>query len=240
MDCDMKDIRNLLLDCRAALRRADRNFEKHPLKERLDETLLEIGQQKDEEPEELGEPETFAAQQVAYAWQIATRTLRMTHPELHNKLVERVHDMLDADKLHDPATEILELQAKIDGHQTEVDELVALRLALATAVPLTGRDAIGTETEIAQRRLERLVQAATSGGGLAPAPTGDAPIDLELTREELVAVVQGKRPLSRWERGWCIAEALVTTDFSSTRLQKLGDAELAKLVMNGPPSPTST
>ena len=240
----MKDIRNLLLDCRAALRRADRNFDKHPLKERLDETLLEIGQQKDEEPEEqLGQPETFAAQQVAYAWQIATRTLRMTHPELHNKLVERVHDMLDADKLHDPATEILELQAKIDAsageHQAQIDELAALRLALATAVPLTGRDAIGTDTEIAQRRIDKLVQAAVTGGFKA-APAGDDPIDLEHTREELVAVVQGKRPLSRWERGWCIAEALVTTDFSSTRLQKLGDAELAKLVLQGPPSPSST
>lgn len=237
----MKDIRNLLLDCRAALRRADRNFDKHPLKERLDETLLELGQQKEVEPEELGEPETFAAQQVAYAWQIATRTLRMTHPELHNKLVERVHDMLDADKLHDPATEILELQAKIDAstaaHQAEVDELAALRLALAAAVPLSGRDAIGTETEISQRRIQRLVQAAVTGGFKAE-PASDDPIDLAHSREELVAVVQGKRPLSRWERGWCIAEALVTTEFSSARLQKLGDAELAKLVLNGP-APTT-
>ncbi|MEP7084538.1 MAG: hypothetical protein ABI854_07340 [Betaproteobacteria bacterium] len=235
----MKDLRNLLLDCRAALRRADRDFEETELRERLDETLLEIGKQNEEEPEELGEPETFAAQQVAFAWQIATRTLRLTHPDLHTKLVDRVHDMLDADKLHDPATEILELQERLEtsaaAHQAELDELAALRSALATAVPLSGRDAIGSEGEIARRRLDRLVQAAVSGGFKAE-PASDDPIDHAHTREELQAVVQGKRPLSRWERGWCIAEALVTTDFSAARLQILGDAELAKLVMSGPAS----
>ena len=39
----MKQIRNLLLDCRTALRRADPAFADSPLGEQLDDTILELG-----------------------------------------------------------------------------------------------------------------------------------------------------------------------------------------------------
>jgi len=237
----MKDLRNLLLDVRSALRRADPNFAKHPLRERLDESLRELDKKggDGEEQEELAEPETFSAQQVAYAWQIATRQLRLTHPDLHAKLVTRVHDMLDADVLHDPATEIMELQSELEdkdvAHQSDAAELMALRQALANAVPLHGRDAIGSDRDCAYRRVQRLVEAAARGGYKAE-PIVDDPNDLAHTREELQAVAQGQRQLSRWERAWCLAEALVMTDLTAAQLQKQGDAALAKLVLAGPTS----
>ena len=39
----MKQIRNLLLDCRAALRRADPAFADSPLGAQVDDTILELG-----------------------------------------------------------------------------------------------------------------------------------------------------------------------------------------------------
>ena len=38
----MKDIRNLLLDCRTALRRADKQFEDSPLADRLGDAIIGI------------------------------------------------------------------------------------------------------------------------------------------------------------------------------------------------------
>ena len=241
----MKDLRNLLLDVRASLRRNDRNFEKNPLRQQLDETLIELSKPQEEPEEERIEPETFTAQQVAYAWQIAARNLRLTHPELHTRMVARVHEMLDADVLHDPATEILMLQTRLDTHAVErksdTAELVALRHALAQAVPLVGRDAMGSESECAQRRVQMLVAAAAKGSGL-PQPVTDDPNDLTHTREELEAVVAGQRQLSRWERAWCIAEALVMTGQTTTELQAISDADLVKMVLAAgssmPASPT--
>jgi len=236
----MSDLRNLLLDCRSALRRANRRFEDDPLREKLDEAINEFD--KNDDDDELAEPETRTAQQVAYAWQIATRSLRLTHPELYDKLLKRVHDMLDADVLHDPAHEILALEAKLEtsasAEQSAARELADLRQALADVVPLVGRDAIGSDAECTQRRIQILVQAAEQGAGL-PKQVSDNPIDLAHTRDELQAVALGKRQLSRWERSWCLAEAMVMTDMSAAQLNKLADVALVKLVLAGPTAPTA-
>ena len=228
----MSDLRNLLLDCRSALRRANRRFDDDPLREKIDEALIELGKNKDDD--ELAEPETRTAQQVAYAWQIATRSVKLTHPDLYAKLSKRVHDMLDADVLHDPATEFLKMEARLEtaasAQQSVAKELADLRQALAQAVPLVGRDALGSEAECAQRRIQTLVKAASQGGGL-PKPVTDDPIDMTHTREELQAVVQGTRALSRWERSWCLAEAMVMTEKTAEQLKKLKDVDLVKLVL---------
>lgn len=227
----MKDIRNLLLDCRSALRRSNLRSQDE-LRDRLEAVLLDLSKPSENKvaDEQLAEPETRSAQQVAFAWQIAARSLRMTHPALHNSMVDRVHAMLNVDKVHDPGTELLALQTKAESADAE---FAAFREQLTKAVPLAGRDAIGTETEVMQRRLEILIKAASKGGGL-PEPVNDNPIDLMHTREELQAVVLGKRELSRWERAWCVAEALVMTGSSPEQLQKLADAALVKLVLAGP------
>lgn len=231
----MSDLRNLLLDCRSALRRANRRFEDDPLRGKIDAALNDLG--KDDDDDELAEPETRSAQQVAFAWQIVTRSLRLTHPDVHAKLVTRVHDMLDADELHDSTTEILALQAKLEttstAEQSSAKELADLRQALADVVPLVGRDAIGSDAECTQRRVQFLIKAAEQGGGL-PKQVNDDPHDQAHTREELLAVAQGRRQLSRWERSWCLAEALVMTEMSAAQLKKLKDAELVKMVLAGP------
>lgn len=228
----MSDLRNLLLDCRSALRRANRRFDDDPLREKIDEALIELARNKDDD--ELAEPETRTAQQVAYAWQIATRSLRLTDADLYAKLSRRVRDMLDADVLQDPVTEFLQMEAKLEtaatAQQAVAKELADLRLALASAVPLAGRDALGSEVECANRRLQILVKAASQGSGL-PKPVTDDPLDMTHTREELQAVVQGKRALSRWERSWCLAEALVMTEKNADQLKKLKDIDLVKLVL---------
>ena len=234
----MPDLRNLLLDCRSALRRANRRFDEDPLRTKIDEALNELG--KDDDEDELAEPETRTAQQVAYAWQIATRSIKLTHADLYAKLSRRVTDMLDTDVLHDPATQFLALEAKFEvansAQQTAEKELADLCQALAEAVPLAGRDAIGSDAECTQRRVALLVKAAASGTGL-PKPINDDPHDQTHTREELMAVAAGRRQLSRWERSWCVAEALVMTEMSAAQLNKLKDIELVKMVLAGSPPP---
>ncbi|HEV2607979.1 MAG TPA: hypothetical protein VGT79_08350, partial [Xanthomonadaceae bacterium] len=56
------------------------------------------------------------------------------------------------------------------------------------------------------------------------------------------AVVQGQRALSRWERSWCLAEAMVMTPKTADQLKKMKDIDLVKLVLAGPtaPSPAAT
>jgi hypothetical protein len=230
----MSDLRNLLLDCRSALRRANRRFDEDPLRAKLDEALNELS--KNVVEEELAEPETRTAQQVAYAWQIATRTVRLTHPDLYAKLAKRVTEMLDAGLLHDPVTEFIKLEAKLEATVAAQDaatkELADLRQALADAVPLSGRDAIGSTAECTQRRLALLAKAAVQGTSLPQQQVNDDPHEQTHTREELLAVVQGRRELSQWERSWCLAEAMVMTDKTAAQLKKLKDAELVSLVLD--------
>ena len=231
----MKALRNLLLDCRTALRRADPNFARSQLSEQLDDTIIELGQ--NAEQAELPEPETRTAQQVAYAWQSATRDLRFSHPELHAKLQARVLQLLDIDVLHDPASEIHALQSKVqeDGARLRdaVAELSALRQSLADAVP--NLDGNVPAAEAARLRLRMLVDSATRGGGL-PKATPKDPGNVGLTRDELRAVANGERNLSREEREWCIGEAMVLSGFQKSPAQLLADGEpaLARLILETP------
>ena len=137
----MNSLRTLLLDCRSALRRADPAFDSSPLRKRLDDALIELGKPADAKSAapELPVPETHAAQQVAYAWQVASRDLRFTHPELHAQLGERVRKLLDVEVLDDPAIEIQRLQGATALAQAAAEtarrDLEELRQALADAVP---------------------------------------------------------------------------------------------------------
>lgn len=232
----MKALRNLLLDCRTALRRADPNFAQTPLSGQLDDTIIELG--KAPAPE-LPEPETRTAQQVAYAWQSAARDLRFSHPDLHAKLQARVLQLLDVDVLLDPAGEILALQARVqeDGARLRdaVAELAALRQALADAVPQI--DGNLPAAEAARLRLRLLVEAASRGGS----PPNTAPKDAAnagLSREELQAVATGRRALAREEREWCIGEAMVLSGFQRTPVELLADGEaaLARLILETAPA----
>jgi hypothetical protein len=238
----MKSLRALLLDCRTALRRADPDFETSTLRERLDDAIIEAGQagtQRSAAPE-LPIPETHAAQQVAYAWQVATRDLRFTHPELHAQLGERVRKLLDVEVLDDPAVEIQRLQASQQAAQVAADaarrDLDELRQALSDAVP--GIDDKVPAAEAARLRMRTLIDAGSRGSGL-PAPPQKRqvdPADIAPTREALLAVADGKRSLTREEREWCVGEAMVLCGFLRTPADLLSDGEqaLARIILDTP------
>ena len=106
----MKEIRNLLLDCRTALRKAHKDFDDHPLRELLDDTIIGLGelsvrQQLQATPatKPVASP---VSQRVAYAWQSVARELRKTHPELYQDMSARVTKRLDEEVLDDPEDEI--------------------------------------------------------------------------------------------------------------------------------------
>ncbi len=244
----MKDLRNLLLDCRAALRRADPQFENSPLRARMDENIIGMSKAEDTEREVPSAPQTFSAQQVAYAWQQVARELHFTHPELYAELGRDVRERLHADTFVDPNAELVRLQAQLrqmqgerDGAHADLqagcaalqDELGILRQALSTAVALDGTDAHGSESELAQRRIRVLIEAAQRGGGL-PKPRPEAPGDIAPTGDELRQVSRGVRPFSDDEREWCIGEAVVRSHFalSPATLLADGDRVLAALLLD--------
>ena len=185
---------------------------------------------------DLPRPATHAAQQVAYAWQVATRDLRFTHPELHAQLSEKVRKLLDVEMLDDPALEIQHLQAAhtatavmAEAFRRELDDL---RRALADAVP--GIDPKMPAAEAARLRMRMLVEAGSRGSGLPPPAHRHAEsFDLVPTPEVLQAVAQGQGALTREQREWCVGEAMVLLDFSRTPVQLLeeGEQALARLIL---------
>jgi hypothetical protein len=243
----MKDLRNLLLDCRAALRRVDPQFENTPLGERLDETIIGMVTGAEPAREVLAAPTTPAAQQVAYAWQQAARELHFTHPELYAELGRDVRERLQRGTLVDPNTELLQLQRRLrDGdaaaqgaRAAQVTELASARAALAAlcealaaAVALDGADALGSEVELAQRRIAGLLAAARTGTGLAK-PRAPSTDEVAPTPAELQQVSRGERTFSAVEREWCIGEAMVRSHFERSPAQLLadGDDALARLLL---------
>ena len=49
----MSDLRNLLLDCRSAQRRANRRFDEDPLRAKLDEALNELAKAKNSDDDDV-------------------------------------------------------------------------------------------------------------------------------------------------------------------------------------------
>lgn len=194
---------------------------------------------RDDATPEVPIPETHAAQQVAYAWQIAARDLRFTHPELHAQMTEKVRKLLDVEVLDDPAIEIQRLQAEhtgvvvyAEGLRRDLDEL---RQALADAVP--GIDAKIPAAEAARLRMRQLIEAGSRGSGL-PTPAhkrGADPAEVAPSREVLQAVADGARTFTREECEWCVGEAMVLCGFQKTPVQLLDEGEpaLARIILQG-------
>lgn len=221
----MKEIRNLLLDCRAALRKGDPRFEDSPLGRRLDASILEVGraaeQQQVQATQAPAAPDKPVAQRVAYAWQSAARELRQTHPELYQHLWEKVLALLDVAALEDPASEIAALQAKLAAGEQALASAGA-ELAMLRAAPAVATTAATQAGSPA---------AAGLAAGAPPGPPGFP------SRAELEAVVAGTRAFGKDELECCIGEALVRTGFQRTPVQLLedGEAGLARLLLESAP-----
>jgi hypothetical protein len=233
----MNELRNLLLDCRSALRRADAAFDGGALRPRLDQTIIAMSTEDARRHDGSAQPPlTFAAQQVAYAWQQAARELHFTHPSMYAELGERVRERLQSDTPVDTATELLQTQSRLRDmmatHDALQSELSGLHATLAAAVALEGNDARGTAAERAQRQLQVLIQAAHQGSGV-PRPRQRERGAIAPTTAELQDVAEGTRAFTSVEREWCIGEAVVRTQFEKTpeRLLADGDRALALLLL---------
>jgi hypothetical protein len=236
----MKPLRLLLLDCRSALRRLDPGFEASTLRERIDDAILDVAksEQGGSTTHSVPIPETLVAQQVAYAWQVAARELRFSHPELHAQLFEKVRKLLDAGDLVDPGVEIQRLHASqamaLSAADTARRELDDLRQALADAVP--GIDANIPAAEATRLRMRKLIDAGSRGSGLPPpAHRHLDPADIAPSRAELQEVAEGRRSLTREEREWCVTEAMVLCGFTRTPVELLADGEpaIARILLEG-------
>jgi len=176
----MKELRNLLIDCRIELRKLVRDFHKTELCERLDAAMQQLGNapKTDTGKSAVAKPATSGStsektpvpNQVALAWQTVTRDLKFSDPALYDALQKKVMQRLETKSMVDPATEIIELgkavaDMKIQhanherSYKSLENERDTLLGALAMAVPelSDGRDRVG----VALARIEWLKTAKT-------------------------------------------------------------------------------
>jgi hypothetical protein len=252
----MKDLRSLLIDCRIELRKQARDFQKSELCERLDLAIqaqssatasAALAVATNEAAPGAGPEKSQTVSQVALAWQTAARDLKFSDPAIYTRLGDKVMRLLSAKTLVDPATEILQLEAKLAELQKQLDasakaqqalsvEHDALLGAVAKAVPKL-KDG-GDRLAVALARLAWLKSEADKAASGAPAAAAakraPEPQDTVPTPELLGAVAAGAATLSKEQREWCVGEAMVLTGFQYTPVELLekGDAHVARLIVD--------
>ena len=197
---------------------------------------VKLGGMKPDLPEA---PATHAAQQVAYAWQVAVRDLRFTHPELHAQLSEKRAQAARRrgarrPRARDPAPA---------GERSRGDRSRSMRRG-ANSTNCGGARRRGARhrrkvpaAEAARLRMRTLIDAGSRGSGLPPRAQqrNVDPAELAPSREALREVAEGRRTLTREEREWCVGEAMVLTGFLRTPVQLLedGEQEIARIILDG-------
>ncbi len=252
----MKDLRALLIDCRIELRKQARDFQKSELCDRLDLAIqaqsnatatAALAEAVNEAAPGGGGGKSQTVSQVALAWQTAARDLKFSDPAIYARLGEKVMRLLETKTLVDPATEILQLEARVAELQTQLAntskgqqalsvEHEALLGAVATAVPKL-KDG-GDKLAVALARVAWLKteaeKAGTSASSATPAKRAAEPQDTVPTPELLGAVAAGAATLTKDQREWCVGEAMVLTGFQYTPVELLekGDAHVARLIVD--------
>lgn len=252
----MKDLRSLLIDCRIELRKQARDFQKSELCERLDLAIqaqstatasAALADAASEAPSAPAAGKTQTVSQVALAWQTAARDLKFSDPAIYARMGEKVMRLLEAKTLVDPATEILQLEARLAELQARLDEEGKTRQALAVeheallgavakAVPRL-KDG-GDRLAVALARIAWIKAEADKVGTGAPAAASarraPEPQDTVPTPELLGAVAAGAATLTKEQREWCVGEAMVLTGFQYTPVELLekGDAHVARLIVD--------
>jgi len=248
----MKELRTLLIDCRIELRKLVRDFHKTELCERLDVAVQSLANAGGVEMDLKQAPSANTVRevketsnQVALAWQTASRDLKFSHPTLYDQMSKKVMSKLGAKTLVDQVDELRQLEdtvgemkkqqqiAEKARHAVEV-ERDALLGALASAVPelSDGGDRVG----VALARIELLkTQAVKGGGGSGPASGARAAAEEENrvpSPEVLATVMAGARGFTNAQREWCVGEAMVLSGFAFTPMELIeqGDASIAKII----------
>ena len=250
----MKDLRDLLIDCRIELRKLSRDFQKTELCDRLDLAIQSVAAGTLAAPAEAPPADTApqpasekgqTVSQVALAWQTAARDLKFSDPAIHARLGERVMRLLGAKSLDDPADEIHALEKKLEGGegrlfgglvaaQSVVAERDALLGALASAVPTLqdGGDRLG----VALARIDWLTSELAKG----PSATGTVrkavpdPQDTVPSPERIAAVAAGAGGFTKEQREWSIGEAMVLSGFQFTPVELIakGDSAIAQMIVD--------
>jgi len=244
----MKDLRNLLIDCRIELRKYIKDFHKTEMCDKLDVAIANAGKPVTEtaSPEPaIGANKTLTTNQVGLAWQRAARDLKFSHPDLFEKLGQDVMKLLDAKTMVDPGTELeqlgvevekmkaaqLQLKKQQDAVAAERDALLG---ALATAVPQL--DDSGDRFATALARIEWLQTSAASkktGNGKAVAnevpQEGPVPSD-----EALAGIIAGSRNFTKDQLDWALGEAMVLCGFQFTphELIQQGQPHIAQIIQD--------
>jgi len=244
----MKDLRNLLIDCRIELRKHIKDFHKTEMCDKLDIAIASAGKPQTEvavaEPA-IGANKTSTTNQVGLAWQRAARDLKFSHPDLFEKLGQDVMRLLDAKTMVDPGTELELLgvevekmkaaQAKLKKEQDAVAaERDAILGALATAVPQLDDSADRFATAMARIEWLQTTLAAkqASPGKIS---TNQAPQEGPLPSDEaLIGIIAGKRNFSKDQLDWALGEAMVLCGFQFTphELIQQGHPYIAKIIQD--------
>lgn len=245
----MKDLRNLLIDCRIELRKYIKDFHKTEMCDKLDAAIAEAGRSPVAEstPEPIiKDNKTLTTNQVGLAWQRAARDLKFSHPDLFEKLGQDVMRLLDTKTLVDPGTELEQLgvevekmkaaREKIEKEQNAVKaERDAILGALATAVPQLDDSADRFATALA--RIEWLQTAVASrqvnsgGKGASNEPAVEGPVPSD---EALAGIIAGSRNFTKDQLDWALGEAMVLCGFQFTphELIQQGHPHIAQIIQD--------
>ena len=244
----MKDLRNLLIDCRIELRKYIKDFHKTEMCDKLDVAIANANRPQAEaaasEPA-IGANKTLTTNQVGLAWQRAARDLKFSHPDLFEKLGQDVIRLLDAQTMVDPGTELEQLgvevekmkaaQAKLKKEQDAIAaERDAILGALATAVPQLDDSADRFATALARIAWLQTASAAkpvsiSKGGGNEVPQEGPVPSD-----EVLVGIIAGSLNFSKDQLDWALGDAMVLCGFQFTphELIEQGHPHIAKIIQD--------
>ena len=244
----MKDLRNLLIDCRIELRKYIKDFHKSEMCDKLDAAIADAG--KPQVSESTPEPiikdnKTLTTNQVGLAWQRAARDLKFSHPDLFEKLGQDVMRLLDTKTMVDPGTELEQLGVEVEKMKTAQEKLKkereavkaerdAILGALATAVPQLDDSADRFATALA--RIEWLQTAVaskqvSSGKGASNEPPAEGPVPSD---EALAGIIAGNRNFTKDQLDWALGEAMVLCGFQFTphELIQQGHPHIAQIIQD--------
>ena len=239
-------LRPLLIDCRLELRKALRHYEQTDLAQRLEAALSMLadapaGGSRPAPP--AGEAAAGATApprdtpQMAYAWQMAARQLKSTHPALFAELQKDVQRLLGAgEAFADAGAEIERLRQDLEAAEATAGaaklarmkataQLNAVCKTLAAAAPQVAETGDAQSTALA--RIEALVKgrgAQIAEVGHAVAGSAD-PEAVPPPAFVLEMVKAGERRFTKAQREFAVAEAMIVTGWQYTPVELLDRGE---------------